>query len=194
MTHFLEKVRPGWDEWALGIAYAVGPGPTGRADCTRRKVGAIIVEPHRHDIVGVGYNGGPRGGPSCLKGECPRGRHYRIECVCGACHDTECAGPGVCESRHWCDGEIPGCACGEVWPCRWAVEPGSSYDTGPGSCVAIHAEVNALLNVSDRRRLDGATIYVTAAPCEGCQKILGNTDISRIVWPGGEILKGPGPA
>lgn len=187
MTTFPEVSRPGWDAWALGVAYAIGPGPTGRGDCTRRKVGAVILD-RRHRFVAAGYNGTEPGGKSCLKGECPRGRHYRIECVCGACHDAECAGPGVCESRHWCDGEVPGCVCGEVWPCRWAVEPGSSYDTGPGACIASHAEQNALADVEARYRLAGATMYVTEEPCDGCLKQIRNTtEIARIVWPGGVI-------
>ncbi|XVU30551.1 deoxycytidylate deaminase [Actinoplanes sp. CA-054009] len=43
-----------------------------RADCSRRKVGAVIV--NGGEIVSTGYNGSPPGGPSCLAGECPRGR------------------------------------------------------------------------------------------------------------------------
>lgn len=168
----------------MGIARAVST----RGDCTRRRVGALIVDVN-HRIIGSGYNGTEPGGPSCLKGDCPRGQHYRAECVCGGCHDVECPGPGVCESRHWCDGEIPGCACGEVWPCRWAVDPGSSYDTGPGACIASHAEQTALADVEARYRLDGATMYVTAEPCGGCAKQIRNTTrIARVVWPGGETL------
>lgn len=62
--------RPDWDTYFLGIAAAVAT----RADCTRRKVGAVIVDVN-HRIVSTGYNGGPPGGPSCLAGDCPRGRH-----------------------------------------------------------------------------------------------------------------------
>lgn len=62
------------------------------------------------------------------------------------------------------------------------VESGSSYDTGPGACIAVHAEVNALLDVSDKNRLESSELYVTAQPCEGCLKILRNTQIYKIFW------------
>lgn len=62
--------RPTWDEWALGIATAVAS----RADCTRRKVGAVILGPD-HRVLSTGYNGYPPGQPGCLTdGACPRGR------------------------------------------------------------------------------------------------------------------------
>lgn len=61
--------RPSWDEWALGLAQAVAE----RADCTRRQVGAVILDPE-HRVVSTGYNGAPSGGASCLRGECPRGK------------------------------------------------------------------------------------------------------------------------
>lgn len=171
MSTFPEHIRPDWDAWALGLAYAVGPGPSGRADCTRRRVGAVIIEPRRHLVIGVGYNGGMPGGPSCLKGHCPRGRHY----------------PG---KERWPDGNtrIDVCACGEDWPCPHAVLPGSSYDTGPGVCIASHAEQNALANVTAPERLAGATMYVTAEPCAGCvRQVTNTTEIVAIVWPEGRI-------
>lgn len=61
--------RPSWDEYFLGIAKAVSL----RADCTRRRVGAVIVVDGR--IVSTGYNGAPAGAPGCLSaGACPRGK------------------------------------------------------------------------------------------------------------------------
>lgn len=168
--------RPGWDAYALNIAEAVST----RGDCTRRRVGAVILDasiPHR--VVSVGYNGGRPGGRSCLKGECPRGRHYRLtgECNCATReHDLTC--PKF---------PFPRCACGESWPCPDAVAPGSSYDTGPGACIAVHAEMNALLDVDNRSRLDGATLYVTEEPCAGCLKILRSTALARVAWPEGDL-------
>lgn len=53
----------------MGIAQAVAA----RADCTRALHGAVIVDAS-HRIVSTGYNGSEPGGPSCLAGECPRGR------------------------------------------------------------------------------------------------------------------------
>lgn len=61
--------RPGWDEYFLGVASAVSE----RADCTRSKVGAVLVDAN-HRIVGTGYNGAPPSAIGCLDGACPRGR------------------------------------------------------------------------------------------------------------------------
>lgn len=81
--------RPTWDEHGLTIAAAVA----NRADCTRRKVGAVLMLPD-HSIVVTGYNGSPSGGPSCLAGECPRGRS-------DVAPDSDYAtGPGRCEALH----------------------------------------------------------------------------------------------
>jgi dCMP deaminase len=166
------RARPDWDAWALGIADAVAK----RGDCTRRQVGAVLLD-QDHRVIGCGYNGGPAGGESCLAGECPRGRHYELAECPGKPHPPDCL----------CRVLTGRCACGEGWPCNWAVPPGSSYDTGPGVCIAVHAEMNALLDVSDRSRLVGATMYITDQPCGGCLKILKNTQIKTFVWPGGRI-------
>lgn len=152
--------RPDWHEYGLNLARAAST----RGDCTRRQVGAVILDAE-HRVVSVGYNGSYPGGPSCLEGQCPRGRHYLP-------YDS----PGYC-------------ACGKEWVhpqgCPDAVPPGSSYDTGPGACIAVHAEMNALLAVDDRSRLPGAVLYVTAEPCDGCLKILRSTRLREIHWDDG---------
>lgn len=128
--------RPTWDEWGLALARTVSL----RADCTRRQVGAIILDPN-HRIVGAGYNGAAPGLPGCLTdGACPRGQSD--------------------------------------------VAPGSSYDTGAGTCIALHAEQNAVLRAS-WADMAGSTLYVTDEPCEGCSRTLSGTPIARVVWPGG---------
>ena len=60
--------RPDWSEYYLLIAHAVAT----RGECSRRKVGAVIVKDH--SIVSTGYNGAPPGARSCLDGACPRAR------------------------------------------------------------------------------------------------------------------------
>jgi deoxycytidylate deaminase len=200
--------RPSWDEYSLGVAQAVAA----RADCTRLMVGAVVVDTD-HRISGAGYNGMRPGGPSCLKGDCPRGRHYQSsgaghkdcdrEPCAEYCHDDSCTGRcganayhdiEECTGRCWTHEDQPWpcppkCACGNDWPCPEAVPPGSSYDTGPGACLSTHAEVNAIMDVNDRSRLDGATLYCTHAPCGGCMKIIRNsTKIARICWPDGQII------
>lgn len=130
-------MRPDWDEYFLGIAKAVSL----RADCTRRQVGAVIVDA-QHRILSTGYNGAPAGEPGCLTaGACPRGLQS-LE----------------------------------------SVSPGSSYDTGAGSCIAVHAEANALL-YADGWHLRGATLYCTDEPCGGCARLIAGAGIARVVTP-----------
>lgn len=111
----------GWSEYFLGVARAVAA----RGDCSRRQVGAVIVDSD-HRVLATGYNGTAPGGLSCLAGQCPR-----------AATD---------------------------------VPPGSSYDTGPGACIATHAEANALLFA--RASVKGSTLYCTDQPCDGCRKLI----------------------
>lgn len=54
----------------------------------------------------------------------------------------------------------------------------------PGFCIAIHAEVNALLFAT--RDTKGGTAYITDPPCPGCRKALAAAGIERAVYPGGE--------
>lgn len=56
--------RPSWDEYFMAIAAVVAT----RSDCTRDKVGAVIVRDNR--IRSTGYNGAPAGKPGC--DTCPR--------------------------------------------------------------------------------------------------------------------------
>ena len=144
------------DAWFLEIARAVSTG----AKCTRRQVGAIIVDSDNH-VAGLGKNGSPPGDPECTDGACPRGRHWAREAAFGDI---------VCGSDN------------KPWPCPDRVEPGSGYDTGPGSCIANHAEANALLNRT-AASVKGMTMYVTDWPCDGCMRLIRGAQIARIVTP-----------
>lgn len=62
------------------------------------------------------------------------------------------------------------------------VDHGSSYDTGPGTCIAIHAEANALL-YAGRQETEGATLYVTSDVCLGCMRLVRAAAIERLVTP-----------
>ncbi|MDR0366581.1 MAG: dCMP deaminase family protein [Bifidobacteriaceae bacterium] len=55
----------------------------------------------------------------------------------------------------------------------------------PGFCVAIHAELNALLFAT--RDTAGATAYITDPPCPGCRKALAAAGVVRAVWPDGTL-------
>jgi dCMP deaminase len=121
-----------------------------RGDCTRRKVGAIIYDHRNGDFIEAGYNGAAHGAVGCLEGGCPRGRHFQNP------------GKSVCNHN---DFDSLFCQCGARWPCDKAVPPGSSYDTGPGACIAIHAEANAQIRAGTRSR--GMTMAVNEEPCLG---------------------------
>lgn len=74
MTH----VRPDIDPYFLAMAEAASE----RAECVRRRCGAIVVNKGR--IVGHGFNGALPGAPSCLDGACPRGQLSKDECLPGS--------------------------------------------------------------------------------------------------------------
>lgn len=79
----------------------------------------------------------------------------------------------------------PGCLSDGACPRATSdVPPGSSYDTGPGACIALHAE-QWLIMKADYMELDGAVLYVTREPCGGCWKMIRGTGIHRVVWPEG---------
>ena len=134
--------RINWDIYGLKLAEAAAL----RADCTRRKVGAVLMLDD-HSIAVAGYNGGPSKGPSCLKGECPRGRHTHLD--------------------------IPADA---------------PYDTGGGTCVALHAEWNVLIRAS-WEQLQNSTLYVTEEPCHVCKVLISGTGIKRIVYPEAALVR-----
>lgn len=81
------------DEHGVLIAMAVAL----RADCTRRRVGAVIVDVHGR-IVGTGRNGAPAGRPGCLSaGACPRGQLTYDQVAPGSTYGP---GAGACIALH----------------------------------------------------------------------------------------------
>jgi dCMP deaminase len=58
--------------------------------------------------------------------------------------------------------------------------PGAKYPSGEGldHCEAIHAEVNAFLQL---RSDDELTAYLTVLPCFTCGKMIANSKVKRIV-------------
>lgn len=61
----------------------------------------------------------------------------------------------------------------------------SDYDSGPGRCISIHAEVNAVL--FSKGDVAGATVYITDPPCPNCRKTLMGAGLDRAVWPEGSL-------
>lgn len=62
----MNKEKPTWDEYFMSLSEVV----RSRADCLRRRVGAIIVKDLR--IMATGYNGTPHNIPDCSEGGCVR--------------------------------------------------------------------------------------------------------------------------
>ncbi|MFA7174629.1 MAG: dCMP deaminase family protein [Kiritimatiellia bacterium] len=58
--------RPNWDTYFMNIATVVAS----RANCSRRKVAAVVVAENR--VISTGYNGTPRGVTNCFAGGCAR--------------------------------------------------------------------------------------------------------------------------
>jgi dCMP deaminase len=87
------KPRPSWDEYGMLLAFAVAE----RADCTRRKVGAVVMGPD-HRIHGTGYNGAPPGVPGCASADaCPRGRLGYDQVPASSNYSK---GAGACAAKH----------------------------------------------------------------------------------------------
>lgn len=57
------------------------------------------------------------------------------------------------------------------------LEPGTAYD----NCVALHAEMNALLRAGEKA--NGAVLYITRSPCDWCSKIIRSSGVVRVVYP-----------
>lgn len=102
--------RPDWPDYFVGIARAVAV----RADCRRRTVGAVLVDPE-HRVVSTGYNGTRAGREGCLAGACPRGLLDYDQVREFTTYDDP-DGPGFCLSTHaelnamlYAKGAIQGC-------------------------------------------------------------------------------------
>lgn len=77
----------------------------------------------------------------------------------------------------------PGCLSGACPRGLSSTADHPDYETGPGACIAVHAEANALL-YADRDRCEGASIYITREPCSWCLKLIDGAGITRVVVPG----------
>ena len=74
-------------------------------------------------------------------------------------------------------------------------ERAAAHGNQYGTCVAIHAEQNALIHAS-RKELKGATLYLAClsdkpniSPCNICDRMIRNAGISKIVTNGGGQCK-----
>lgn len=79
-------------DYALALADVVAL----RAACTRRQVGAVVLDADGR-VAGTGYNGTPAGQPHCTDGGCPRGA-FTHDQVPGLLGNT--GHPVPCIARH----------------------------------------------------------------------------------------------
>lgn len=81
---------------------------------------------------------------------------------------------------------VPGCASAGACPrgrqSLDAVPSRTSYADGAGACIALHAEVNAVMYSRPAMRA-GATMYVTCEPCPQCYAVCEAAGITDIRWP-----------
>jgi deoxycytidylate deaminase len=82
--------------------------------------------------------------------------------------------------RYYYGSVMSGCACGALeWPCPDASQAFADYS----NCHALHAEANAIAYAS-RADTEGATLYLTYAPCDACSKLVRAAGITRVVVEG----------
>lgn len=117
--------RISWDDFFLGIVEAVSK----RGDCSRRQVGALVIDSVFNRIISTGYNGMPPGEPGCFEIPCDRVHKARRG-------ETVCLGYSDCRSIHAEENAIIRASgqelCGSIlysteWPCTncWKLIKGS---------------------------------------------------------------------
>ena len=129
-----------------------------RSKCLSRKIGAVLVKDD--SVIGTGYNGPPRGIPHCDRRD-DTGRYME--------HGVVLA---TADGKHVdkCPRQRMGFPSGE----------GMEY------CVAVHAEVNPIMQAArEGRSTIGATLYCyCGTPCINCMKEIIQAGIKRIVCLG----------
>jgi dCMP deaminase len=143
-------MRPSRDQVNLEVARLIAK----RSTCFRRQVGCVLTDEEGF-ILSTGYNGVAAGRPHCNE----------LQLV-----------PIPEDARAFPDRKtIPEFTM--PFRCEGANAPsGQNLD----ACQALHAEQNAILRLSDHRRVH--TAYVTASPCISCVKLLLGTRCQRIVF------------
>jgi len=129
-----------------------------RSKCLSRKIGAVLVKDD--SVIGTGYNGPPRGVPHCDRRD-DTGRYIGEGIVLSTAD-------GKHEDR--CPRQRMGFPSGE----------------GMEHCVAVHAEVNPIMQAArEGRSTVGATLYAyCGTPCINCAKEIIQAGVKRIVCLG----------
>lgn len=180
--------------------------------CTRRKFGALLIDPVRNVILMDGYNGGPRGGYNICGGDrCIRDglkpEDVEVHGPNGVDdHDVEDAwvhvkGKPVPIPSKTLDGETGWKPHGWREEClayreqllkdNPPIQSGTRMELG-----CHHAEANVITNAAARGvATAGSWIIVTGEPCLMCAKLIHHSGIDRVVCVRGGFAGGDaGPA
>ena len=145
-------MRPSNDSYYLSLL----AGVAARSTCLRRQVGAIITD-ENHRVLAMGFNGVPRGFMHC-----------------GESFDALKNGQTMVLRGNY-DGSNIRISAVPIIECQGASDP-------PGDtrrCMAVHAEINALLTCGHDMRY-AHTMYVSCSPCKQCALAIANTNIKKI--------------
>lgn len=162
--------------------------------CSRRKYGALAVDPKHNVVITAGYNGTPRGA-----------YHDADDALCGGAF---CLREGLKPEQLWCSDQRLGgknvwvkdrpgydavhrvaydhkndasvfdeVAIAEAIAKHPPVESGTRYEVG-----CHHAEGNVVANAARLgRSLDGSWVFCTGIPCEGCARLLHHAGVAKVV-------------
>jgi len=145
-----------WDEYYFNVCRQAAR----HSKCLSRRIGAILVKDK--SIVSTGYNGPPRGVPSC-------DHRWQMDPYFIAKYESQVVIP-IDHSKPICPRYNLGAKSGELLDI----------------CIAGHAEENAILNAAWHGiSTKGATLFMTCAiPCFRCIIKIINAGISEIVVTG----------
>ena len=177
-----------------------------RSSCVKRKVGAIIASKDG-DIISAGHNDVPDGTSPCIEDErygwcareviqerigkkfkfCPNcGEEIKIDIECPACEEkvlqfmkrcTKCK--EAVDVKHICS-KCKTDIFGEFLAGENAERTGKLLDM----CRSLHAEENAILNLSKTgiHAGEGAILYSTTFPCNLCANKIVSLGIKTVVY------------
>lgn len=150
-----------WDEYYLNICKTIALN----SKCFSRKIGSIIVKDK--SIISTGYNGPPRGVPTCPE----RWSRTPDDFLLKEAKDASPIAPEGMTIQEYFDNTCPRRVIG--------------YPSGEGLhiCIAGHAERNALINAARHGiAVKDATLYLdTYVPCSPCMIEIINAGIKEIV-------------
>jgi dCMP deaminase len=137
-----------WDEYFYNVSITVGRN----SKCLSRRIGAVLVEDK--SIISTGYNGPPRGIPTC-------DMRWQIDSVFREKYKDVDFSKKICPRK----------------------SIGFKSGQGLEICVAGHAERNALINAARNGiKTKGTTLYMSCGvPCSACLVEIINAGVVEIV-------------